>query len=63
MSERLSLFIKQSVAEELRVFKNNILLKSRKEVDINKDGSGYTIKEGVNKDKVLAHIKVNKKEI
>jgi S-adenosylmethionine/arginine decarboxylase-like enzyme len=37
--------------------KNNILMKSRKEVEINGNGtSGYTIKEGVHKGIVLGHI-------
>ena len=37
--------------------KNNILMKNRKEVEINGNGtSGYTIKEGVHKGKVLGHI-------
>jgi S-adenosylmethionine/arginine decarboxylase-like enzyme len=37
--------------------KNNILMKSRKEVEINGNGtSGYTIKEGVHKGTVLGHI-------
>jgi len=37
--------------------KNNILMKSRKEVEINGNGtSGYTIKEGIHKGTVLGHI-------
>jgi hypothetical protein len=37
--------------------KNDILLKSRKEVEINGNGtSGYTIKEGEHKGIVLGHI-------
>jgi S-adenosylmethionine/arginine decarboxylase-like enzyme len=37
--------------------KNNILMKSRKEVEINGNGtSGYTIKEGIHKGVVLGHI-------
>ena len=44
--------------------KNNILLKSRKEVEINGNGtSGYTIKEGSHKGTVLGHIKREKKVI
>jgi hypothetical protein len=44
--------------------KNNILLRSRKEVDINGNGtSGYTIKEGEHKGTVLCHIKRDKKVI
>jgi S-adenosylmethionine/arginine decarboxylase-like enzyme len=41
--------------------KNNILMKSRKEVEINGNGtSGYTIKEGIHKGTVLGHIKREK---
>lgn len=37
--------------------KNNALLKSRKEVEINGNGThGYTIKEGIHKGTVLGHI-------
>ena len=43
--------------------KEKLLLKNRKEVDINKDGSGYTIKEGPNKGKVLAHIQIPSKNL
>jgi len=43
--------------------KEKLLLKTRKEVNINKDGSGYTIKEGPNKGKVLAHIQTIHKNI
>ena len=44
--------------------KEKLLLKSRKEVDINANGtSGYKIKEGINKDKVLGHITIKSKEI
>jgi hypothetical protein len=42
---------------------DKVLLKSRKEVNINANGSGYTIKEGSNKDKVLGHITTKSKEI
>jgi len=41
--------------------KEKVLLRTRKEVDINRDGSGYTIKEGPNKGKVLGHLKMNSK--
>ena len=43
--------------------KEKLLLKTRKEVDIFKYGSGYTIKEGPNKGKVLAHIQTIHKNI
>ena len=37
--------------------KNNILMRSRKEVEINGNGtSGYTLKEGIHKGTVLGHI-------
>ena len=42
---------------------DKVLLKSRKEVNINANGSGYTIKEGSNKDKVLGHITTKSKKI
>jgi S-adenosylmethionine/arginine decarboxylase-like enzyme len=44
--------------DKVKLEKEKILLRSRKEVDINKDGSGYTIKEGPNKGKTLAHIRI-----
>ena len=44
--------------------KEKLLLKSRKEVDINANGtSGYKINEGINKDKVLGHITIKSKDI
>jgi S-adenosylmethionine/arginine decarboxylase-like enzyme len=44
--------------------KNNILMKSRKEVEINGNGtSGYTIKEGIHKGTVLGHISREKSVI
>ena len=44
--------------------KNNILMKSRKEVEITGNGtSGYTLKEGEHKGKVLGHIKRDKNVI
>ena len=49
--------------QKLKEKTNKLLHKSRKEVDINKNGSGYTIKEGSNKDKVLGHIATKSKEI
>jgi hypothetical protein len=49
--------------QKLREQADKLLHKSRKEVEINKNGSGYTIKEGVNKDKVLGHIATKSKEI
>ena len=44
--------------------KNNILMKRRKEVEINGNGtSGYVIKEGIHKGTVLGHIKREKSNI
>jgi S-adenosylmethionine/arginine decarboxylase-like enzyme len=45
--------------DKVKLEKEKVLFKNRKEVDINKDGSGYTIKEGPNKGKTLAHIKIS----
>jgi len=43
---------------------NKTLLKSRKEVDINGNGtSGYVIKEGSEKGRVLKHIQIKSKNI
>jgi hypothetical protein len=49
--------------QKLKEQADKLLHKSRKEVEINKNGSGYTIKEGSNKDKVLGHIATKSKEI
>ena len=44
--------------------KERLLLKNRKEVEINGNGtSGYTIKEGPNKGKILAHIQIPSKSL
>ena len=56
------LIIKNNKDKEKK-YKEKLLLKTRKEVNINKDGSGYTIKEGPNKGKVLAHIQTIHKNI
>jgi S-adenosylmethionine/arginine decarboxylase-like enzyme len=48
---------KNYAEKEITMKKNNILMKSRKEVEINGNGtSGYTIKEGIHKGTVLGHI-------
>jgi hypothetical protein len=58
MIERLKDLIANNFIAKKIQEKNNILLKSRKEVDINGNGtSGYMIKEGEHKGKVLGHIK------
>ena len=43
---------------------DKVLCKNKKEVEINGNGTtGYKIKEGVNKDKVVGHISIKPKEI
>jgi hypothetical protein len=64
MIERLKDLIAKNFSNKNIENKNNILLKSRKEVEINGNGtSGYTIKEGSHKGTVLGHIKREKKVI
>jgi hypothetical protein len=64
MIERLKDLIVKNFSNKNIENKNNILLKSRKEVEINGNGtSGYTIKEGSHKGTVLGHIKREKKII
>jgi hypothetical protein len=61
MIERLKDLIAQNFSKKEIEKKNNTLLKSRKEVEINGNGtSGYTIKEGIHKGTVLGHIKREK---
>lgn len=58
MLERLKDLIAKNFSNKEIEKKNNALLKSRKEVEINGNGtSGYTIKEGSHKGTVLGHIK------
>ena len=55
--ERLKDLILKNYEEKKKEQSNKLLLKNRKEVEINGNGtSGYKIKEGVNKDKVFVHI-------
>jgi S-adenosylmethionine/arginine decarboxylase-like enzyme len=61
--DRLKDLIAQNHNAKEKEAKEKLLLKNRKEVDINKDGSGYTIKEGPNKGKVLAHIQIPSKNL
>lgn len=63
LMERLKDLIAKNHEEKKKEQSNKVLLKSRKEVNINDNGSGYTVKEGSNKGKTLAHIKINPKEI
>jgi hypothetical protein len=64
MIDRLKDLIAKNFSNKNIENKNNILMKSRKEVEINGNGtSGYTLKEGEHKGKVLGHIKIEKKII
>jgi hypothetical protein len=64
MLERLKDLIAKNFSNKEIEKKNNALLRSRKEVEINGNGtSGYTIKEGEHKGTVLGHIKREKKVI
>jgi len=63
MKERLKDLIAKNHETKKKEQSNKVLLNNRKEVEINKNGSGYTIKEGTNKDKILAHIQLPTKEI
>ena len=64
MLERLKDLIAKNFSNKEIEKKNNALLRSRKEVEINGNGtSGYTIKEGEHKGTVLGHIKRDKKVI
>ena len=61
MIDRLKDLIAKNFSNKNIENKNNILMKSRKEVEINGNGtSGYTIKEGSHKGVVLGHIKREK---
>ena len=54
--DRHSYMLKQYSEQQLRKKKEHILLKNRAEVGINANGtSGYVVKNGANKDKILAH--------
>ena len=63
MKERLKDLIAKNHENQKKEQSNKVLLKNRKEVEINKNGSGYTIKAGANKDKILANIKLPTKAI
>ncbi len=64
MIERLKDLIVKNFSNKEIEKKNDALLRSRKEVEINGNGtSGYTIKEGSHKGIVLGHIKREKKII
>jgi hypothetical protein len=59
----LNHLLQKAHEDKVKLEKEKILLKNRKEVDINANGSGYTIKEGPNKGKTLAHIQIPTKGI
>jgi len=62
--DRLKDLVAQNYNQKEKQAKEKILLKSRKEVEINGNGTtGYTIKEGPNKGKVLAHIQIPSKNL
>lgn len=61
--DRLKDLVAKNHEQKEKEAKEKLLLKTRKEVDINKNGSGYTIKEGPNKGKVLAHIQIPTKSL
>jgi hypothetical protein len=64
MIDRLKDLIAKNFSNKNIENKNNILMKSRKEVEINGNGtSGYTLKEGIHKGTVLGHITREKKVI
>jgi hypothetical protein len=64
MSGRLSNFIAKENDRKLKDLTDRTLLKSRKEVDINGHGTtGYVIKEGSQKGRVLKHIQIKSKNI
>ncbi|MAH73687.1 MAG: hypothetical protein CMK29_06280 [Porticoccaceae bacterium] len=56
---RFTELLKNFANNSLNKKKENVLLRARKEVGINDNGtSGFTIKEGPNKGRVLGHISV-----
>ncbi len=63
MFNRLSYFIAKENEKKLKTLKEKTLLKSRKEVDINANGSGYTIKHGADRGKMLKQIIIKGKNI
>lgn len=59
--ERLKDLIVKNHTEKQKEHSNKVLFKNRKEVEINANGtSGYKIKEGINKGKILGHLKTKK---
>jgi peptide methionine sulfoxide reductase MsrB len=63
-SERLTSFIIKENDRKLKKLADETLLRSRKEVEINGNGTtGYVIKGGPQKGKVLRHIQIPTKNI
>ena len=59
MTTRFTHLLKSYSKEQDKSKKDKTLFAARKEVEINGNGTtGYVIKEGSNKDKVLQHISV-----
>ncbi len=64
MSERLTSFIIKENDRKLKKLTDETLLRNRKEVEINGNGTtGYVIKEGAQKGRVLKHIQIPTKNI
>ena len=64
MSGRLTSFIIKENDRKLKKLTDETLLKNRKEVEINGNGTtGYVIKEGAQKGRVLKHIQIPTKNI
>jgi hypothetical protein len=64
MRERMSDIVAKYSNAQAQEQKEKALFRARHEVEINGNGtSGYVVKEGVNKGKVLRHIRVEPKTI
>jgi hypothetical protein len=64
MKERLKDLIAKNYKDKQKEQSDQVLFKNRKEVEINGNGtSGYKIKEGSQKGRVLKHIKLESKNI
>ncbi len=64
MSERLTSFIIKENDRKLKKLIDETLLRNRKEVEINGNGTtGYVIKEGPQKGRVLKHIQIPTKNL
>ncbi len=63
-SERLTSFIIKENDRKLKKLTDETLLRNRKEVEINGNGTtGYVIKEGSQKGRVLKHIQIPTKNL